>query len=230
MLPVHYDARILYTPPSSPPSPASRYQDSSSPPSSPSHDPLSLDSDCEPDVEHAFSSSLGAPDAPIDPLSGAYHSSRVKRRSHAFTPVHTPKKRTRYRSRSPHMLVDDEDAAEALLSPRAREKQRQKLLWDAELEKIFRGGEREIDLRCGACTCVCASCSRCVLLATRTSRRCLPRQLLILERLSFCQRNMNRWMISELDFRRQPPLPRQGGAPSPAHIRPPLPPDWALDV
>lgn len=230
MLPVHYDARILYTPPSSPPSPASRYQDSSSPPSSPSCDPFALDSDCEPDVEHAFSSSLGAPDAPIDPLSGAYHAARVKRRSNAFTPVHTPKKRTRYRSRSPHVSLDDEDAADALLSPRAREKQRQKLLWDAELEKIFRGGEREIDLRCATCGGVCGSCSPCVLSVTRTSRRCLRRLLLTSGRLSFCQRSTSRWTISVLGYCRRPPPLRQGGAPLLGHIRLLRLLDWVSDA
>lgn len=94
----------------------------------------------------------------MDPLAGSYRPIRAKRASRvACSPGQTPmKKRARFRSKSPlanrHSVPytdehEDEDDMRVPLSPLLDlEKNRQKLLWEEAIERVFETGERKIDL------------------------------------------------------------------------------------
>ncbi|KAJ3511117.1 hypothetical protein NLJ89_g4288 [Agrocybe chaxingu] len=131
MLPIHYDK--LYTPPSSPASlTSSTWNNSSSPPSSPTH------SD-EGEREH---------DAPqtrvIDPLAGAYNAYRAKRTSTVFTPPCTPQKKARWAYRSePDMNTDMEEQRP---TPVVSADNVEFALWEEAVENVFSSGQRKVDL------------------------------------------------------------------------------------
>jgi len=131
MLPIRYDK--LYTPPSSPASVSSSWPNSSSPPSSPGNDPLSLDTD---DEEH-----WAPPTRVADPLAGSYNGNRQKRTSKVFTPPATPSKKPRFVYNA-SFLDDDVDAEET----RSSADDLERAIWDDAVEKVFATHEPKIDL------------------------------------------------------------------------------------
>lgn len=128
MLPTMREA--LYTPLSSPPSsPFSTWVNSSSAPSSPYIEPLSLTED-----EHQPSLiQLSSPT--IDPLSGSYNAHRAKfARTHSTistcgAPPKKPRLVGQFSVPEPHGPLDSEGK-----------------LWDDQVENVFNTGEKTIDL------------------------------------------------------------------------------------
>jgi hypothetical protein len=129
MLPIR--CAKLYTPPSSPASLSGSFPNSSSPPSSPSHEPLSLDYELEDVVTRV-----------IDPFAGSYCAKRMS----SISPQDSPNKKPR---RSYHQVphLDDEISisnsdVHSLKSPIDQDAS----VWEEAVERAFNTGIRSIDL------------------------------------------------------------------------------------
>jgi len=134
MLPIRCEK--FYTPPSSPASLSSSWPNSSSPPSSPTFDPVSR-TENENENEQRVT-------RVIDPFAGSYNGTRTKRTSPLFTPHHSPNKKPRYLYQLP--LLEDEKLTDhsQVVSPSVFDKESS--IFDDTFERVFATGIRNIDL------------------------------------------------------------------------------------
>lgn len=135
MLPIRCEK--LYTPPSSPASLSSSWPNSSSPPSSPTFEPVSLRTENGDENEQPVT-------RVIDPFAGSYNGIRTKRTSPLFTPHHNPNKKPRYLYQLP--LLEDENLTDRsqVVSPSVFDKESS--IFEDTFERVFATGIRNIDL------------------------------------------------------------------------------------
>ncbi|KDR80535.1 hypothetical protein GALMADRAFT_264500 [Galerina marginata CBS 339.88] len=130
MLPINL--QTLCTPPSSPPSPCSTWVNSSSPPSSPVIEPLSLDDAHDDERELPRQTRLNTT---IDPLAGSYNANRMK------TTAIGPQKKLRLDIQPNTPRVDPQQTPKVETAA-----EREERLWEKALEEAFETRIRKIDL------------------------------------------------------------------------------------
>lgn len=125
-----------YSPPSSPPSPCSTWVNSSSPPSSPTIEPLCLDAGQEDEHDPTRQTrSNGA----VDPLAGSYNANKLANTSSTASCLSHKKRRVELQSRATEL-----DNVE--ISKGEDKKYAEKVEWDGAGVRVFETGNGEIDL------------------------------------------------------------------------------------